>query len=287
MEYNLAGRASQSIDEAIQNYQLSIEKFTEAIRLVPENDAYYAFRGDSYFRLERYEEALNDIDHAIRIGTESPTGVFWAHCLSRGITNIELGQNQRAVQDFDKAIELNPNDPMIYAYRSIAYRNLDQAANADADEETALRLQFEAPTWLYKLDEDAIVRIEVSSAGHTVRYEKKPDTLDWYIQENNKETPVLWGRWAGTSLLVNGPMVKPILADNIDDLASYGLDPPETKMLVVNRSGQSVEIHLGIPTPNEDDKYVRLVGNPKLFAVAASWAQAITRLATDPPYPPR
>jgi hypothetical protein len=26
MEYNLAGRASESIDEAIQNYQLSIEK---------------------------------------------------------------------------------------------------------------------------------------------------------------------------------------------------------------------------------------------------------------------
>jgi len=124
MEYNLAGRASQSIDEAIQNYRLSIEKLTEAIRLVPENDAYYAFRGDSYFRLEQYDEALNDIDHAIRIGTESPTGVFWAHYLSLGITNIELGQNQRAVQGFDKAIELNPNDAMIYHFRSIAYLNL-------------------------------------------------------------------------------------------------------------------------------------------------------------------
>jgi tetratricopeptide (TPR) repeat protein len=226
------------------------------------------------------------MDHAIRIGTESPTGVFWAHYLSRGNINIELGQNQRAVQDFDKAIEINPNDAMIYHFRSIAYLNLNQAANAVADKATACSLDNENiyRPWLYRMDEDSIVRIEVSSAGHTVRYEKKPGTEEWYIQKNNRGTPVLEGRWAGTPLLLSGPRVNCVLADNIDDPASYGLEPPETKFLVVDRVGGSIEVHLGIPSPDEDYLYARLVGNPKLFTMPTSFAKWLTGLATDPPY---
>ena len=61
-------------------------------------------------------------------------------------------------------------------------------------------------------------------------------------------------------------------------------DAASTIIRHVGRGGGSVEVHLGIPTPDEGFQYARLVGNPKLFTVPAIWAEVVTRLATDPPY---
>jgi Flp pilus assembly protein TadD len=158
--------------------------------------------------------------------------------------------------------------------------------------EASKNTQLETRPWLYRLDEDQMVRIEVSSAGHTVRYEKKPVTItdlpkvdseDWYIQENSNEISLGRG-FNGAPLLVSGPRAQRVLADNIDDPASYGLEPPETKLLVVGRVGGSVEVHLGIPAQYKDEIYVRLVGRPELLTVHALWVKAVTSLATDPPY---
>ena len=76
--------------------------------------------------------------------------------------------------------------------------------------EASKNTQLETRPWLYRLDEDQMVRIEVCSAGHTVRYEKKPvtrtdlpkvDSEDWYIQENNNEISLGRG-FNGAPLLV-------------------------------------------------------------------------------------
>lgn len=138
--------------------------------------------------------------------------------------------------------------------------------------------------WMYRIDESALVSITISSGGQTVEFLRKPGGTTWYIQQE-PEVPVFLDQWSGTPLLVSGPRVNRVLGATIDNPASYGLDPPETTVKVVQRGGQSFEFHLGIKTPDEANQYARLVGDPQLFTVPEIWGFVITRLALEPPYP--
>lgn len=145
-------------------------------------------------------------------------------------------------------------------------------------------------TWLYRIDEGSIVKLEVAFQGEAVRYYRNPASRDWYIEADleadparNADVPVYQQRWGGTPLLLSGPRVTRPLSDTIDNPAEFGLDPPETAVKVIDRNGNQVEFHLGIPTPDNLNQYARLVGDDSLFTVPIEWARVVTRLAIDPP----
>jgi hypothetical protein len=141
------------------------------------------------------------------------------------------------------------------------------------------------PPWLYKVDDSSIVHIEATYNGQTVNYDKKPGSTTWYIQEEGRETPVFLDKWSGTPLLLSGPRVNRVLSQTIDNPKAYGLDPPKSSIKVTERSGRSYEFHMGDPTPDGNNQYAYLVGDPQLFTVPQIWAEVINRLVTEPPYP--
>ena len=58
-----------------------------------------------------------------------------------GVLRIEdLGQHQRAIQDYDQAIRLNPRYAEAYNNRGIAYKNLGQHQRAIQDYDEAIRI---------------------------------------------------------------------------------------------------------------------------------------------------
>ena len=140
--------------------------------------------------------------------------------------------------------------------------------------------------WLFKLDDNSIVHIQVSHAGRTVDYDRKPGGTTWFIQENGEETQVFQEKWSGTTLLLSGPQVNRIVTSSFDNPASYGLEPPETVVKVTERSGLVYEFHMGSTTPDSGNQYTYLVGDPTLFTVPQIWAQVVNNLADEPPYPP-
>ena len=139
--------------------------------------------------------------------------------------------------------------------------------------------------WLYRIDDQSIVHVEVTYGGQTVNYAREPGTGDWYIDKEPK-VPVLQEKWGGTPLLLSGPKVSRALAEKIENPASYGLEPPLTRVRVTDVGGTTLEFHLGKATPDTKNQYARLAGHPALFAVPAEWANVVNRLATEPPYPP-
>ena len=136
--------------------------------------------------------------------------------------------------------------------------------------------------WLYRIDEGSIVALEVVYQGEAVNYYRNPASRDWYIK-GTPDIPVFQQRWGGTPLLLSGPGVTRPLSDTIDDPTEFGLDPPETAVTVIDRHGNKIEFHLGIPTPDNKNQYARLVGADPLFTVPIEWAQVVNRLAIDPP----
>ena len=137
--------------------------------------------------------------------------------------------------------------------------------------------------WLFRIDENSISQIVVRHEGKTVEFAKPTATDDWNIL-GEPAIPVFWPKFGGTPLLFSGPRVSRVVATEIDNPASFGLDPPRTHVRVADRTGNTVEFLLGDPTPDSDQQYASLVGDPSLFTVAIEWARVINRLADDPPY---
>ena len=69
------------------------------------------------------ERSIEDFDKAI----ELDPNLAWAYS-NRGFSYHELGQYQRSIDDYDKAIELDPNDAEARTLRQRALRALEESA---------------------------------------------------------------------------------------------------------------------------------------------------------------
>ena len=60
--------------------------------------------------------------------------------VDRGYNYVQLGQYERAIQDYDKAIQLDPNEASAYYLRGVAYGQLGEHVEASADKAKACSL---------------------------------------------------------------------------------------------------------------------------------------------------
>lgn len=83
----------------------------------------------------RFDEAIAAVDTAIRLNPEHATAYA-----NRGLAYINKGDLDRALADFNRAIEIAPI-PVSLRNRADAYRKLGNIAAAEADEREAARLE--------------------------------------------------------------------------------------------------------------------------------------------------
>ena len=140
--------------------------------------------------------------------------------------------------------------------------------------------------WAWRIDDDAIVGVSVTHQGETLTYEKDLGRGKWFIVEGDRRSEVYQQKWAGTPLLLSGPKVNRVLSETIENPAQYGLDPPESVIIITEETGLSYEFWLGNVTPDADYNYMRLVGDPQLLTVPEIWATVVNRLVTEPPFIP-
>jgi tetratricopeptide (TPR) repeat protein len=98
---------------------------------------YYTL-GNTYHGLGNYQQALEDFDRAIEL---DPTfaEAYWG----RGKTYRELGNNPQAIKDFDRAIELEPKFSETYWDRGKIYNELGNHQQAIEDWKMAAKLGHE------------------------------------------------------------------------------------------------------------------------------------------------
>lgn len=113
----------------------AIDDFNEAIRLEPNNHAYYFIRGNTYYEINQYNLSITDYDKVISIDPN-----FAKAYLNRGTTYNELGQYYEAIGDLDHAIRLMPNEPKCYRSRGNAYLKLNKHKYACSDFKKACEL---------------------------------------------------------------------------------------------------------------------------------------------------
>jgi tetratricopeptide (TPR) repeat protein len=92
-------------------------------------------RGIAYAAKDQYDRAIEDFDHAIRLNPND-AGAF----VARGRAYALKDQYDRAIEDFDHAIRLSPFDARAFVVRGIAYAAKNQYDHAIEDYDRAIRL---------------------------------------------------------------------------------------------------------------------------------------------------
>jgi len=119
-----------------KDYAGALAKCNEIIKLMPnDNDTYlwrtgsefpapYAKRAGYYQELGEHEKALADFNKAISI---EPKAAYIYK--ARAVLNIELGEMEEARADFEKSVELGNSDEAGQAYFSFAQQVLNFTGN--------------------------------------------------------------------------------------------------------------------------------------------------------------
>ncbi len=94
----------------------------------------YHNRGNTYQRLDQYERAIADYDQAIQLAPDR-AGAY----TDRGTAYQNLNRHQRAIADYDQAIRLDPDHALAYSNRGNSYQDLGQYQRAMADYNQAIR----------------------------------------------------------------------------------------------------------------------------------------------------
>jgi len=121
-----------------ENWDKLLASSNACIDLFPEWDICYIYRGIAKIELGDYEGAIEDYDKAIELNGEMKTSYF-----NRGIVKGKLGDYEGEIEDYNKAIELDGEDADAYYNRGIAKKNLKDYEGAIEDYDKAIELNDE------------------------------------------------------------------------------------------------------------------------------------------------
>lgn len=108
-------------------------EYSEAIKLAPNDAAGYAQRAQNSISAKSYAASVKDLDQAI---TLQPKPEYYN---ARGFARRESGDVPGSLEDFNKAIELNPSQFMPYWNRATAMEMKGDKAAAISDYKLALK----------------------------------------------------------------------------------------------------------------------------------------------------
>jgi tetratricopeptide (TPR) repeat protein len=107
----------------LKNNRKALSDFNNAIKLDDSEASYYISRGLCYYDINNLELAIRDFNRAIDLVYPASYLLFRAFAL-RGNAYEKKGEDREALQDYTRAIEINPEAVNIYYRRGLVNRNL-------------------------------------------------------------------------------------------------------------------------------------------------------------------
>ena len=121
----------------LERYSAAVDAYSEAIKVKPHLFA-YVNRGNAWANLKEYEKAIADFNQAINLDPKNAYAYAY-----RGVALHQLGQYQKAIEDYTQVINLYPEFELIYVFRGKTWYNLNNDQKAIYDYTQAINLNPE------------------------------------------------------------------------------------------------------------------------------------------------
>ncbi|HLG35690.1 MAG TPA: hypothetical protein VI757_12480 [Bacteroidia bacterium] len=114
-----------------KNYDSAILLSTSAIALEPTNPAYFYLRGITRKEFQHYNNAIEDFTKAIEINPKDT--VIYLYYFERAICKHHLSEFKSSIVDYDHAIKMFPQWALAYYNRGLAKSEIHDFKNACHD----------------------------------------------------------------------------------------------------------------------------------------------------------
>ena len=142
--HHAAPRQLQHADELLRlggacyglgQYERALAHYNRAIELTPNNPEALINRAAVNHDLGRNQAALQDLDQALKLGESA-----WAY-FYRGLIQEHLGEGRRALENYSRAIRVEPSLAEAYYRRGLAHLSAQEFDKAFQDESRVLELE--------------------------------------------------------------------------------------------------------------------------------------------------
>jgi len=133
----------KTFEEEVENL-FKEDKFNEIINILDKklqnennenNENLYIYRGNAFYALKKYVNALADYDEAIKINSKSESGYY-----NKGLTQVAMGNYNEAINTCSEFISFESKNDAVYLYRGSINRYLKKYDLAIEDYTEAIKL---------------------------------------------------------------------------------------------------------------------------------------------------
>jgi tetratricopeptide (TPR) repeat protein len=121
-----------------QEFQKAIVLFDEVLKIDPDNEDAFYFKGNAQLNLGYFDDAIKNFDHALELNPDD----LDAHN-DRGVAYLSLGEFKKAMGCFDDALKINSNAINPLLNKGFIFIELQQFENAIQSFDTVLKLEHE------------------------------------------------------------------------------------------------------------------------------------------------
>ena len=167
----------------IYKYEDAIIDISKALHFEPKNSLFYYDKSRFEYWSERYKEAIVDISKGIELKPTENKYIF------RGDCYFELEMYDKALSDYNSALEFNSESHRAYYHRGLLYKELDKLCAAEKDFKKVIELNPEDDRALIQL---GFVRTELGKKDSMKYFNKAakvhpcPDTYYWKVKGRQK-----------------------------------------------------------------------------------------------------
>jgi tetratricopeptide (TPR) repeat protein len=140
-----------------REYDVAVERFSAAIRLVPDDAEASGKRGEAYAAKGKSRNAVADCAQAVKLAPSSSEA--YGRC---GYVYFHANDFERAIEAYSTVIKLDPRHASAYSSRGLSYSLIGQTDRAISDYDTVIQLDpsqsdvyvLRGNAWLQKGDLD-------------------------------------------------------------------------------------------------------------------------------------
>jgi len=127
--------SSKAAELTYEQADEKIQQLNTLIKNQPDNAMLYTERGELYFKMRDFDNAIDDFDSAIKLDPGQDKAWF-----SRGMANGRLGYIDEGIADLSVYIKRHPDSSLAYTKRGVRYLWKGDSDNAGKDLSKAIEL---------------------------------------------------------------------------------------------------------------------------------------------------